>query len=91
MNVEIWADVVCPWCGPGSHRFDSAVEQFAHGDEVEVVQRSFALHPTRLPKAHDHVETQHPTDAAQARDTSRGGRHAQHPGESADHASRVAG
>ncbi len=43
MKVEIWAEVTCPWCGLGSHRVDLAVERFEHGDEVEVVHRSFPL------------------------------------------------
>lgn len=43
MKVEIWAEVVCPWCGLGSHRVNRAVERFAHGAQVEVVHRSFPL------------------------------------------------
>lgn len=46
MQVEIWADVVCPWCGLGTHRFRSALERFTHRDEVEIVHRSFQLDPT---------------------------------------------
>lgn len=45
MQVEIWADVVCPWCGLGTHRFEQALAQFAHRDDVEVVHRSFQLDP----------------------------------------------
>ncbi|MET7730326.1 DsbA family oxidoreductase [Streptomyces sp. NPDC005402] len=43
MKIEIWAEVTCPWCGLGSHRLDQAVEQFEHGDEVEVIHRSFPI------------------------------------------------
>ncbi|MEU0069850.1 DsbA family oxidoreductase [Streptomyces sp. NPDC006332] len=43
MKVEIWAEVTCPWCGLGSHRVDRAVERFEHGEQVEVVHRSFPL------------------------------------------------
>ncbi|MDX2937763.1 DsbA family oxidoreductase [Streptomyces ipomoeae] len=43
MRIEIWAEITCPWCGLGSHRLDRALEQFEHGDEVEVVHRSFPL------------------------------------------------
>lgn len=45
MRVEVWSDVVCPWCFLGRHRLDAAIAQFAHRDEVEVVSRSFELHP----------------------------------------------
>ncbi|WP_063043531.1 DsbA family oxidoreductase [Nocardia pseudovaccinii] len=43
MRIEIWAEVTCPWCGLGNHRLNRAVEQFEHGDEVEVIHRSFPL------------------------------------------------
>lgn len=45
MNVEIWSDVVCPWCYIGKRRFERAVERFEHRDEVEVIWRSFELDP----------------------------------------------
>ncbi len=45
MKVEIWSDVVCPWCYIGKRRFESALARFAHRDEVEVVWRSFELDP----------------------------------------------
>jgi predicted DsbA family dithiol-disulfide isomerase len=46
VKVEIWSDVVCPWCAIGKARFERAVAEFGHGDEVEVVWRSFELDPT---------------------------------------------
>jgi len=45
MNVEIWSDVVCPWCYIGKRRFEAALAQFAHRDEVQVTWRSFELDP----------------------------------------------
>jgi predicted DsbA family dithiol-disulfide isomerase len=45
MKVEIWSDVVCPWCYIGKRRFEAALGRFAHGDDVEVVWRSFELDP----------------------------------------------
>ena len=46
MLVEIWSDVVCPWCFIGKRRFEAALAAFPHADEVEVVYRSFELDPT---------------------------------------------
>jgi predicted DsbA family dithiol-disulfide isomerase len=46
MRVEIWSDVVCPWCYLGKRRFELALAGFEHRDEVEVVYRSFELDPT---------------------------------------------
>jgi predicted DsbA family dithiol-disulfide isomerase len=45
MNIEIWSDVACPWCYIGKRRFESALAQFAHRDEVEVIWRSYQLDP----------------------------------------------
>jgi predicted DsbA family dithiol-disulfide isomerase len=46
MQVEIWSDVVCPWCYLGKRRFERALESFDHRDEVSVVYRSFELDPS---------------------------------------------
>lgn len=46
MQVEIWSDVVCPWCYIGKRRFEEALGRFEHHDEVEVTWRSFELDPT---------------------------------------------
>jgi predicted DsbA family dithiol-disulfide isomerase len=45
MHVEIWSDVVCPWCYIGKRRFEAALARFAHRDEVDVTWRSFELDP----------------------------------------------
>jgi predicted DsbA family dithiol-disulfide isomerase len=45
VQIEIWSDVVCPWCYIGKRRFESALATFAHADDVEIVWRSFELDP----------------------------------------------
>jgi predicted DsbA family dithiol-disulfide isomerase len=45
MKVEIWSDVVCPWCAIGKRRFEKALQRFAHADDVQVRWRSFELDP----------------------------------------------
>ena len=45
MQVEIWSDVICPWCYIGKRRFETALALFAHRDQVRVVWRSFELDP----------------------------------------------
>ncbi|MGW3987750.1 DsbA family oxidoreductase [Streptomyces sp. NPDC004830] len=47
MRVEIWSDIACPWCYVGKARFDKALRDFPHRDDVEVVHRSFELDPGR--------------------------------------------
>jgi predicted DsbA family dithiol-disulfide isomerase len=46
MQVEIWADIVCPWCYLGKRRFEQALAGFGHRDDVDVVYRSFELDPS---------------------------------------------
>ena len=45
MKVEIWSDIMCPFCYIGKRRFESALDQFAHKENVEVVWKSFQLNP----------------------------------------------
>jgi len=45
MQVEIWSDVICPWCYIGKRRFETALAQFAHRDRISVIWRSFELDP----------------------------------------------
>ncbi|HLH82966.1 MAG TPA: DsbA family oxidoreductase [Trebonia sp.] len=47
MRVDVWSDVVCPWCYIGMARFEKALAGFPRRDEVEVVYRSFELDPER--------------------------------------------
>lgn len=52
LTVEVWSDVVCPWCYIGKRRFDRAVAELAADDdpiEVEVIYRPYQLDPTADP------------------------------------------
>ncbi|MGY1833022.1 DsbA family oxidoreductase [Geodermatophilus sp. SYSU D01180] len=54
MRIEVWSDVVCPWCYIGKRRLETALERFPHRDQVEVVWRSFQLDPT-IPEGETHA------------------------------------
>ncbi len=43
MQVEIWTDIICPWCGLGNDSLNKALSQFAHRDDIKLVHRSFQL------------------------------------------------
>jgi predicted DsbA family dithiol-disulfide isomerase len=45
VKVDIWSDVVCPWCAIGRARFAAALADFPHRDEVQVRWHSFELNP----------------------------------------------
>lgn len=46
MKIEIWSDVMCPFCYIGKRNFETALEKFADKDHVEVIWKSFQLDPT---------------------------------------------
>lgn len=46
MQIEVWADVVCPWCYIGKRRLQAALAERGLADEVEIVHRAFQLDPT---------------------------------------------
>ena len=70
MRVDIWSDVVCPWCYVGKRRFEAALARFPHRDDVEVRWRSFELDP-RAPRLRtddriEHLSAKYGIDREQA-------------------------
>ncbi len=55
MRVDIWSDVVCPWCYVGKARFEKALADFEHRDDVEVVYHAFELDPDQPTDTHETV------------------------------------
>lgn len=45
LRLDIWSDIVCPWCYIGKRHLEQALAQFEHRDSVEIVWRSFELDP----------------------------------------------
>lgn len=45
MKIQIWSDVMCPFCYIGKRRFEDALQQFAHKDDIEIEWKSFQLNP----------------------------------------------
>ena len=43
MQIEIWSDVICPWCYIGKRRFENALKQFGPHESISVIWRSFEL------------------------------------------------
>jgi predicted DsbA family dithiol-disulfide isomerase len=55
VRVDIWSDVVCPWCYVGTRRFEEAVARLEEPG-VEVVHRAFELDPGVPPGGQDLAE-----------------------------------
>jgi len=45
MKIEIWSDVMCPFCYIGKRKFETALARFPHKDKVQVEWKSFQLAP----------------------------------------------
>jgi predicted DsbA family dithiol-disulfide isomerase len=58
MRIEIWSDLVCPWCYLGRRRLERALAAFPHRATVELAHRAFELDPARPPgQTQDRVES----------------------------------
>ncbi|WP_090608991.1 DsbA family oxidoreductase [Parapedobacter koreensis] len=56
MKIEVWSDIVCPFCYIGKHHFETALQQFGEPQAVEVEWKSFQLDPD-LPKGTAYADT----------------------------------
>lgn len=45
LKVEIWSDVMCPFCYIGKRRLEGALDQFPHRSDIEIEWKSFQLDP----------------------------------------------
>ncbi len=49
MQIDIWSDIVCPWCYVGKRRFEQALARFEHRNDVTVRHHAFQLNPAAIP------------------------------------------
>lgn len=47
MQVEIWSDIMCPFCYIGKRRFENALKSFPNAEEIEVIWKSYQLDPNQ--------------------------------------------
>jgi predicted DsbA family dithiol-disulfide isomerase len=45
MVVDVWSDVMCPWCAVGRAQLREAIEAYTGDESIEVRWRSFELRP----------------------------------------------
>jgi predicted DsbA family dithiol-disulfide isomerase len=53
MEVEVWSDVICPWCYLGKARLDAAISQLDWGDEISIRWRAYQLDPRATSEPRD--------------------------------------
>ena len=81
LNIDIWSDVVCPFCYIGKRHLELALQEFEHADDVRITWHSFELDPDTKAKpgvdlieliaakygaSREQAEAQHQQMAAQA-------------------------
>lgn len=56
MKVEVWSDIMCPFCYIGKHHYEKALKQFSNAANIDLEWKSFQLDP-ELPKATSYSDT----------------------------------
>ncbi len=46
LKVEVWSDIMCPFCYIGKRNYEMALAQFEYADQVEIIWKSFQLDPS---------------------------------------------
>ena len=70
LTIDVWADVLCPWCYLGEQRLSTAVARSPHADEIDLKVHTFQLDPalpTRVTAVVDYLAAKYGVPAAQAR------------------------
>ena len=70
MRIDVWSDLVCPWCYIGKRRLERALAEFPERERVEIVHRSFQLNPSapmrKTARRRDYLMAKYGWSAAQA-------------------------
>ncbi len=45
MKIEVWSDIMCPYCYIGKLHYEKALEQFQYKDQIELEWKAFQLNP----------------------------------------------
>ena len=70
MIIDVWSDVVCPWCFIGKRRLEKALSLFEHRDQVTIRHRAFQLQPeiTTIVPTSDYLSEKYRLPAAQVKE-----------------------
>lgn len=59
MKIEVWTDIMCPYCYIGKLHYEKALRQFNHADEIELTWKAFQLNPNLPDKGHGYPVTEY--------------------------------
>jgi predicted DsbA family dithiol-disulfide isomerase len=69
MHIDLWSDLVCPWCFIGKRQLEAALAEFPHRDEVTIRHRAYQLNPaasTTTERTTEMLASKYGVDLAQA-------------------------
>lgn len=49
MKIEIWSDIMCPYCYIGKRRFEKSLELFQYKEHIEIEGKSYQISPDLKP------------------------------------------
>ena len=55
LQIEIWSDIMCPFCYIGKRKFEAALSQFEGKDDIEIIWKSYQLSPDMLTDASKNI------------------------------------
>lgn len=64
MKIEVWTDIMCPYCHIGKIHYDKALQQFDHADEIVLEWKAYQLNPNLPDKGHGIPVRQYLTEVA---------------------------
>src|SRR5690554_2779437 len=64
MKIEVWTDIMCPYCYIGKIHYEKALQQFEHADEIELEWKAFQLGPNLPDKGNGYPVREYLTQTA---------------------------
>src|SRR5690554_636679 len=64
MKIEVWTDIMCPYCYIGKIHYEKALQQFEHADEIELEWKAFQLNPDLPDKGNGYPVKEYLTQTA---------------------------
>ncbi len=64
MKIEVWTDIMCPYCYIGKIHYEKALQQFKHADEIELEWKAFQLNPDLPDKGNGYPVKEYLTQTA---------------------------
>ncbi|HRN43540.1 MAG TPA: DsbA family protein, partial [Flavobacterium sp.] len=55
LKIQIWSDIMCPFCYIGKRRIEGALQKFEHKEAVEIEWKSYQLDASFVASTEDNM------------------------------------